>query len=839
MDAHLSFGQWLKRRRRGLGLTQVALAGAVAYSPETLRKIEADLLRPSVQMAEKLAAVLEIEEQERRAFVCFARDEIGVDPLPLPAPSAPTARFRPASAPHNLPPQLTPFIGRTRELAALRALLTSGQTRQVTLTGAGGIGKSRLALEVAAGLREQFPQGLFFVALAQVTHPDQVAGAIARTLRLNGRGGESLVGRLRQHLRERHLLLLLDNFEHVVSAAPLLSDLLQAAPRLVVLVTSRELLRLYGEVEFPVPPLDLPQCRSGQTPGTVGSYDAVALFVQRARASRPDFQLTADNAAVIAELCHKTEGLPLAIELAAARSRILTPRSMLEQMPHRLTFLVGSTRDRPTRQQTLRATIEWSYQLLEEGERRLLHRLALFAGGATLSAIEEVCALAGEPPFATLDEVESLFAKSLLRRHESDEGEPRFVMLATIREFALERLVASGEGQTLRDRHLAYFLTLAEAAEPEIWGPQQAEWLNLLAREYDNLRAALEWSLTPGREVLGLRLAGALWWFWLWRGPMDDGPTFLAALLAATTGDPPTTVRTRALTTAANLAVRQRALSRAVGFADEALAACRKIHDQTGLVHALTARGEAAEAGGEDDDAERCYNEALRVARAIDDHRATALVLNSLGNRALNRGENARAAHHYQEALELFRRLGNQWCVSFQLRGIGISAMALEDYARAADTLDEALALDRAVGYATGICVDLALLGQVARRAGRLAAAAALAAESLAVAWELDSSYLVASCLSELGGVASAQRHADRAAVLLGAADAILETAGVRLDAEDQLFHNQSVAAARARLPAAAFAAAWRAGRAMTLGEAVEYALNGSERPTEPAIPPS
>ncbi len=829
MNEELSFGQWLKRRRGGHGLTQKALAQLVAYSPETIRKVEADQLRPSRQMAEKLADALGIEADERLTFIRFARDELLVDTIPLPTHTTDLSSPSPTQTPNNLPSQLTSFVGREEELERIEWLLCRGEVRQITLTGAGGIGKTRLALQAATELLDHFSSGVYFVSLASVADASLVIATIAQTLRVEERGTQPLVERLKNYLRDKHMLLVLDNFEQVVGAAPIVSELLRAAPRLSVLVTSREVLHIYGEHEFPVPPLALPKRKDTLSLLTLSKYEAVALFAQRAQASKPDFRLTAANAALVAEICIHLDGLPLAIELAAARSRLLTPQDMLARLPSRLKLLIGSARDLPARQQTLRATIEWSYNLLEEGDQVLFRRLAPFVGGCTLEAIEAICNPDGDLPFDTLEGVESLLDKSLMYQEEGLEGESRFRMLETIREYAHEKLLHSGEAAALRDRHLAFFLGLAEKAEPNIWGSRQVKWLNRLASEYGNLRAALEWSLTGGREEIGLRLAGALWWFWVWHSPFGEGRTYLATLLARTEGRPPTTARAKALTAAANLAIRQKDFARATSLAEESLAVSRAVEDKGSLVHALLGRGEAAEVQGEDGQAAMFYEEAMALARQIGDKPALALVLNCLGNSALYRGESAAAAVFYEEALELFRELGNKWCVSFQLRGLGISAIGQGAYEQACHRLEEALTLDRDVGYTTGVTVDLALLGQVARLEGKYADASALVVESLTLSWESENNYLIAVCLSELGGLAAAQGQPIRAARLLAASEALIEAIGSQLDSDDQAFHDHSVATIRDQLDAASFATAWTEGQSMTLKQVFNYALTWEE----------
>src|SRR5918992_2625428 len=423
---------------------------------------------------------------------------------------------------NNLPAQPTPLVGRERELKEVCGLLREEEVRLLTLTGPGGIGKTRLGLQIAAELLDEFEDGVFFVALATITDPALVASAIAEPLGVVEAGDQPLEEGLKDFLRSKELLLLLDNFEQVLGGAPLVGELLSECPRLNVLATSRSVLRVYGEQEFAVPPLELPDHKRLPSVERLTQYEAVRLFIERAKAARPDFSVTNENAPAVAEICVRLDGLPLAIELAAARIKLLTPSAMLERLGSRLKLLGGGARDLPERQRTLRGTIEWSHALLEEGEQVLFARLAVFAGGRTLEAIEAVCEGQGELAVDPLEGVSSLLDKSLLRQEEGPEGKPRFVMLETIHEYARERLQASGEAEEARRLHAQHFLALAEEVEPELSGADQLAYLERLEAEHDNMRAALTWSLENEPETV-LRLARTLARFWEKRSHYLEG----------------------------------------------------------------------------------------------------------------------------------------------------------------------------------------------------------------------------------------------------------------------------------------------------------------------------
>ncbi|GIV98593.1 MAG: hypothetical protein KatS3mg057_3250 [Herpetosiphonaceae bacterium] len=665
------------------------------------------------------------------------------------------------SRPTNLPASPTSLIGREREVAAISALLRRQDVRQVTLTGPAGTGKSRLALQVAADLIDDFEDGVFFVALASINDPALVLSTIAQSLGLKDVGGQPLAESLKSFLHDKEMLLLLDNFEQVVAAAPLIADLLATAPRLNVLVTSREVLRLYGEHEFPVQPLALPDPQQTASIDALLRAPAVALFVERARAVRPDFSLNAENAAAVAALCARLDGLPLAIELAAARSKLLAPQALLARLDSRLRVLTGGARDLPARQQTLRGAIAWSYDLLDEGERTLFAYLGVFIGGCTLDAAETV---AGEGlPMDILDGLTSLADKSLLRRYrdpqeeatqESGTGgasEPRFMMLETIREYALECLAMSGKEEELRQRHADYFLALAEGAEPELRGPAQVTWLEQLEQEHDNLRAALQWALDSGEVEVALRIGGALGRFWLARGYLSEGRAWLTAALAAARlrqrSESYGAALAKAFNAAGNLAHTQGDYAAAHPLYQECLAIRRELGDQLGIAYVLNNLGSVAHDQGNYEQARAFYEESLTLCRELRDRRGVASLLHNRGNLAKDQGDYASAIALLEESLTLRRQLGDRWGIAMSLTNLALAVLYQGDNRRSIELCEESLAIFRDLRDPRGMAMSLNNLSFAALAQGDVERAASLSRESLALRRQLGDKARIAECL--------------------------------------------------------------------------------------------
>ena len=777
---------------------------------------------------------------------------------------------------HNLPAQPTPLIGREQEVVAACAFLRRSEVRLVTLVGTGGVGKTRLGLQVATDLLDDFADGICFVPLAPISDPDLVVPTIAHRLGINEAGERPLLDLLKAYIQDKHLLLLLDNFEQVLAAAPGLSDLLAGCPQLKILVTSRAVLHIRGEREFSVPPLALPDLAHLPESEALLAYAAVALFLQCAQAARPDFQMTPANAHAIAEICVRLDGLPLAIELAAARIKLLPPQALLTRLEHRLQVLTGGARDVPVRQQTLRNTLAWSYDLLDAQEQQLFRRFSIFAGGCTLADAEGLYTVLGDTSAHVLDGVASLIDKSLLRQLERGGEEPRLLMLAMIREYGLEVLVASGEMEITRRAHAEYFLALAEQAELELRGPQQAVWLDRLEREHDNLRAALQWSLEQvGAEEAGqcreiaLRLAGTLHMFWWARGHWSEGRNFLERALTASEGTT-ASVRAKALYAAANLTFVQSDYERTEAHAQESLALFRELGDQPGMALSLWALGNVAWVRGDTARARSLLEEAVALARAVDDKEYAAWSLFSLGLLASSQGEYARACARYEEGLALFREVEHKKGIAHILSQLAQALFISQgDQTRVRSLLEECLALSRELGFKEGIAAakclfgqlalgqgdlatahseveesvvlykemghrhgtaeSLAVLGKVVAAQGDYAAARTLYEESLVLSDELGEKWVIAACLLGLGEVVAAQQQLAWAAQLWGAAEALRDAISVPVPPVERAGYERAVSAARVHLGERAFAAAWAQGRAMTPQQAL--AAKG-QRPT-------
>ncbi len=703
----------------------------------------------------------------------------------LAPPNVPAAqRFR-----VPIPP--TPLLGRAEELAQLTQLLAQPSCRLLTLLGPGGVGKTRLALELAAQQQAHFDDGACVVELAAIHDPALVAPTIAQALGMQETDSRTAAERLNGWLRDKQLLLLLDNFEQILSAASLVRDLLGNNLRLKVIVTSRTPLRLRGEQEFAVGPLALPDLRdfgSATVDGIelVAAHAATALFVERARSVTMQFVVTPEHAPIIAAICTRLDGLPLAIELAAARSKLFSPPGLLARLERRLPLLKGDVQDRLPHQQTMRATIAWSEQLLTAPEQVLFARLGVFVGGWTLEMAEEVVAL-DQDELASLDVLDGiahLVDHSLVRQHAGNDGEPRFAMLETIREYAVERLLDSNTAAAIHHNHLRSFCALAEAAEPELFAARQRQWFAQLMAELGNLRAALDWALASGAYEPGLRLAGALWWFWLTQGVHQEGRDYLRRLLAT----------------------------------------AERAEPSLALAKAFAAAGFLEWARADFQAAQPLLETALRQSRMLGQPRIEAWSLTFLGMVATNLGRYARASQLLEESVDLWRPAGDTIGLSWALMFGGDLASAQGDDAGAAAQYQESIALLRALDNNIPLAYPLRQLGHLERRRGNTATAIARWKESLVLTRNVGDIRAIAACLIVLAATV-AEAQGERAARLLGAANRALERIAITPLPADRAEEALIIEQIHAQLGETTFRAAWSAGRTMSLQQAIDDAL--------------
>jgi predicted ATPase/DNA-binding CsgD family transcriptional regulator len=751
-------------------------------------------------------------------------------PQPLSGEPTPLPRY-------HLAAPLTPLVGREQDVAAVCTLLLRPEVRLVTLTGTGGVGKTRLALEVAARMTPDFADGICFVALAPITDPALVAPTIAQALGVREQGSRPVLDVLKDSLREKQLLLLLDNFEQLISAAPVVVELLMVAPTLKVLVTSRASLHLSGEHEFVVPPLSLPDLRGLPPLDRLAQSEAVRLFVERAQAIKSDFALTGENAAAIAAICHQVDGLPLAIELAAGRVKLLSPQALLPRLENRLKLLVGGARDLPSRQQTLRETIAWSYDLLDNAEKTLFRRLAAFAGGCTLDAAESVYLAGDDLERDALDGLARLVDKSLLRQEEQADGEPRFVMLETIREYALECLTESREAESVRWRHASFFLAFAEEADSKVRGAEQATWYRRLEVEHDNLRAALGFLLEQKASEMGLRLAGALWAFW--RHHLREGRRWFAQVLAQPDAQVRTAARAKALLGAGALAFFQGDFLEAHRLLEESVSIGREVGapGRRNLAHALMMLGHLVLLQGNLITALELAEESQRLFQEVGEAWGLAMALSLVGEAMVKQGDVVAARALLEESIALFRVVGDRQRLVLPIDAVGLVALQQGDYAGARARFQEALALARETGDEPFIADALARLGTVFLRESDYQQAMEFYRQSLALNRVLGNRDGIAENLAGLAEVAFLSGQLEWAARLLGTAEAVRETHQIELVPLRRAEYHRTVEALRTHLGDAAFAQAWDRGRAMELSQAIAFALETKD--TSPAAPTS
>jgi predicted ATPase/DNA-binding XRE family transcriptional regulator len=795
------FGRLLREARRGESLTQAALAERAGLSTRAIEHLEAGRGLPYPHTALRLADALGLTGPERVEFELAARRPLRT--LKARASEALAGR----AILGNLPLSLTSFVGRDRELGEVARRLRDPAERLLTLTGPGGTGKTRLAVE-AARAGQPFPDGSFFVDLSAIRDPAMVVASVARTLGLRDLGNRPVIESLKRHLRDKQVVLLIDNFEHLLPAGPAICDLLAICPGLKVLVTSRAPLHVRGEHVYAVPPLELPRPDDWPSSRLIGASPAVALFVQRAAAVRPDFRLTDDNARAVAEICRLLDGLPLAIELAAARAQLLAPRPLLVRLEQRLPLLTRGAQDLPVRQRTLAATVAWSYDLLGEADQCLFRRMAVFVGGCTLEAVEAVCASPSDAatpgrPWGQVEVIEvlaSLVDWSLLRVQDGPGDEPRFSLLETVREYALNRLVESGEDAAVRAQHAQYYLRLAETAQPQLRTREARAWLDRLDADHANLLAAIDWGEatadapdagsqgrrgTSGLE-LATRICEALLWFWLLRSHVPQGWARIQRLLAGTPAG--TAPHARALLVAG------------------------------GLAHFL----------GDDRAALDLGNQAFRAWTSLGDRRHAALALARLADAEGRLGSFDRARAVLERSQALYGDKRHQTDLEHPIVvKLARAAYAAGDSTTAQSLFEQALALGRADDDVHTILLAQRFMGVLAHRRGDLEQAWALHAEALRSAQELGDYPCTMYALAGLACLTGDANDAERPTRLLAAVARLHEVTGLSLLPSFRAGgFEEVVAAQRARLGAERFSRAWAAGEAMPLDQAVTDALS-------------
>ena len=742
-----------------------------------LRKIEADGRASYKVFSEpgQLAALL----ADDLAILLTERFETGTGTATATAPSAPAVRRV------RLPAQTTPLVGRDDDVAAVVEMLHRSDVRLVTLTGPGGIGKTRLALRIAEDLEEEYEHGVRLVALAALEDPALVAPTIAFSLGVRESAGSSPFESLKGYLRDQRLLLVLDSFERVAAAGPVVADLLSTAPSLRVLVTSRALLRVRGEHEYPVNPLELPgEGADGDRP--LGESAAVELFVERAQAANPAFAATDENLEVIAEICRRLEGLPLAIELAAARTRLLTPSALLSRLANRLQVLTGGATDMPERQRTLRAAIDWDYDLLDRDDQLLFARLSVFARGWTLEAAEAITDVLSATGVDVVDGLDSLLGKSLVRQYPPEGAEPRFGMLEMIREYAREKLESSQDAQPTLRRHAEYYLALAESAEEQMRGPDQALWLERLEREHDNLRAALRWADERVEVDLELRMGAALRGFWRGHAHFTEGRRWL-----------------------------ERALSLSLGQRTELRA------------ELLEGAGWMSRARGDYEDADRLYTEALHIRRELGDLDEVATALRLLGNIRYELEDREGGEALWRESLEVRPPDGDRRAAAETLNNLGVAARDRGDLQAASDYYLGAQAIFTGVGDVEGMARIDMNMGDLAYDRGEYAEGIGHSQAALARFHAMGNTWDLVDCLDFLGANLCGLGRGEEAVRIFGASQALREAIGAARSSRDAAIHDGFIARVREQLAPDAYDTLWSDGRAMTLEETMDYALHG------------
>jgi predicted ATPase/transcriptional regulator with XRE-family HTH domain len=719
-----SFGYWLRLRRKALDLTREALADRVGCSVSTIRKLEDEERRPSAQIAELLAEIFKIPTNERPAFLRFARGDWRSTPSSRDeeAPWRASSQALTLHPRSNLPATFTSLIGRDKDIAAVHDYLTNPGIRLVTLIGAPGIGKTRLSIASASKSRADFPDGVFFIALVSLDHLSLILTAIAQALWFVEKSDLPAEKRIREGIGNKRMLLVLDDCEHLIEdIAPLASSLLSACPRLKILTTSREALRIPGEWLYSVPALDMPKEYSIVDIETISEFPALLLFAERARAARSDFTLNAESIQAVASICAQLDGMPLAIELAAARVKTLSLEQIAARLDDRFALLTSGSRIAPSRQQTLRAALDWSYELLTETERELFRQLSVFVGGFTMDALESVAQL--DSNRSVLHVLSRLVDKSLVTVEQRDTV--RYQLLETIRQYAGEKLQESGNARWSHDRHLAFFLMYTEKAEPHILSAEQRVWANRLEIEHDNLRAALRWSLESDQAKAGLQMAGALAWFWQNNGHLREGSRWLEKMLTSNHGVRGTE-QAKALRASSKISRDMGDYNRAKALADSSIKLYREIGDNQGVGLALIELGATLHYEGNREKAIELLQESLYLLQSTREMWGIAYAQVLLGDAWFRLGDIERAATQWEACLRLTRELGDYSLMAWSNGGLADVARLRREYNRAIEMFKESLKLYRELGNKSEPPFTLEALGLVAAALGKLQHAARL-----------------------------------------------------------------------------------------------------------------
>lgn len=778
MEEH-SFGYWLRLRRKALDLTQEVLADRVGCSVALIRKMESEERRPSTQIAERLAEIFSIPQEEQTTFLRFARGEL----RSAPAENVPWHTTI-KSARTNLPATLTSFIGREQEIEEVHDYLSDPKIRLVTLIGPPGIGKTRLSIEAARAALQDFSDGVFFVALAPLEDPNLIASTVAQALGYVGARNISTTEQLKEGISDKQMLLVLDNCEHLIEeVSSLASDLLSACSQLKIIATSREYLRVSGEWLYAVPAFDLPDGDEFTDVSSAAIHPALTLFSERARAVRSDFALNPENIQSIASICAQLDGLPLAIELIAARIRLMSPQSLLERMSGHFVLTADGMRIASGRQKTLRNAIDWSYNLLPPEEQKLFVYLSVFSGGFTLAAAEAIFSRSftekSVPELLAL-----LLDKSLVRRVSSESREDCYEMLVTIEEYAHERLQHWGEEAEVRNWHLAYFLSLAEKADKELRGPNQPEWLNRLNAMHDNVRVALDWAIETGQTETALQLANRLWWFWCMRSEFNEGRQWLGRVLA---------------------------LPDVTSFPHLYTAVLTQLAHHTWL-----------QIGA--DEAKPIIEQALPVAHSQGNPQTLANALMVFGLVLMSEENFAAAQSTLEKSMTLFREGGDKWGYALVVMCLASATHRNDDQAKALALNEQALTVFRELGETYFQSVCLWASGHLRAKLGDWKGGLGELRESLILSRRLDSKLEVAAGLLRLAEVEQHLEDPARALRLYWAARSVYDSIGVRYTGDNPNLEKR-LASCRAALGEAAFTEAVERGRAMTREQAIAYAL--------------